>query len=183
MSLFLLSGVANADKWLCGTQKLKTSYFICGTFPDAHPDDWFNQYFYIVDDALNSGNGLRRVQFRELGGNVEFNDGNCTQGTIELFCSGDTHVFSFDKSNYSFHYMRDREARKNFRVSGRCTPFVNHETNSNMDFDDWMPFAEESEVAEQDWSVEEYLSDEEYIAYLQKFLVEVGFKPKDFLSQ
>ena len=68
-------------------------------------------------------------------------------------------------------------------MSGRCTPFVNHETNSNMDFDDWMPFTEESEVAEQDWSVEEYLSDEEYIASLRKFLVEVGFKPKDFLSQ
>ena len=49
---FLLSGVANADKWLCGTSKEKTSYFICGTYLNAYSDDSFRQYFYILDESL-----------------------------------------------------------------------------------------------------------------------------------
>ena len=50
-----------------------------------------------------------------------------------------------------------------------------------MDFSDWMALTDESEVAEQEWSVEEYLSDEEFTASILKFLAEVGFKPKDLL--
>ena len=183
LGIALLSNAAYADKWLCGTAKWKTINGICGTYPDAHPDDWFKQYFYIVDDTLNSEDGSHRVQFRELGGSVAFNNDNCTQGTIKLFCDGHIHNFNFDKLDYSFFYRRERETRRDFRVTGRCTPFVNHETNSNMDFNDWMDLEDESGLAEQDWSVEEYLSDEEFIASLRKFLVEVGFKPKDFLSQ
>lgn len=181
LSLLFLSGIAHADKWLCGTSKWKTINGICGTYPDAYADDWFKQYFYIVDDTLNSEDGSHRVQFRELGGSVAFNNDNCTQGTIKLFCDGDPHNFNFDKLDYSFFYRRDRENRRDFRATGRCTPFVNHETNSNMDFSDWMSLTDESEVAEQDWSVEEYLSDEEFTASILKFLAEVGFKPKGLL--
>ena len=183
LSLLFLSGTAHADKWLCGTAKWKTINGICGTYPDAYADDWFKQYFYIFDDTLNSEDRSHRVQIRELGGSVAFNNDNCTQGTIKLFCDGDPHNFNFDKLDYSFFYRRDRENRKDFWVSGRCTPFVNHETYSNLDFDDWMNLEDESEVAEQEWSVEEYLSDEEYIASIRKFLAEVGFKPKDLFHK
>ena len=183
LCLFLLSGVANADKWLCGTAKWKTINGICGTYPDAYADDWFKQYFYIVDDTLNSEDGSHRVQIRELGGSVAFNNDNCTQGTIKLFCDGHIHNFNFDKLDYSFFYRRDRETRRDFRVTGRCTPFVNHETNSNMDFNDWMDLEDESGLAEQEWSVEEYQTEEEYVAWMQKVLAEVGFNPEDLLGQ
>ena len=68
-------------------------------------------------------------------------------------------------------------------MTGRCTPFVNHETNSNMDFNDWMNLEDESGLAEQDWSVEEYLSDEEFIASIREFLAKVGYKSKDLFDQ
>ena len=185
--LFLLSNVAHADKWLCGTAKWKTINGICGTYPDAYADDWFKQYFYIVDDTLNSEDGSHRVQIRELGGSVAFNNDNCTQGTIKLFCDGHIHNFNFDKLDYSFFYRRDRETRRDFRVTGRCTPFVIHETNSNMDFNDWMALEDESGLAEQEWSVEEYLSEAEseaeFLAVMEKFLAEVGFNPEELLSQ
>ena len=61
LCLFLLSGVANADKWLCGTAKSKTYYFICGTYPNAHPDDWFRQYIYILDEATKNEDRSGRV--------------------------------------------------------------------------------------------------------------------------
>ena len=64
----------------------------------------------------------------------------------------------------------------------RCPPFVNHETDSNMEFDDWMLLKDERELAEQEWSVEEYLTDEEFKASIQKFLVEVGIEPKHLLK-
>ena len=172
LSLCLLSNVAHADKWLCGTAKWKTINGICGTYPDAYPDDWFKQYFYIVDDTLNSEDGSHRVQFRELGGNVAFNNDNCTQGTIKLFCDGHIHNFNFDKLDYSFFYRRDREIRKDFRVTGRCTPFVNHKTNSNMDFNDWMDLEDESE------EVQLGMSEDEFVAVIEKFLAEVGTNPE-----
>ena len=51
-----------------------------------------------------------------------------------------------------------------------------------MDFD-WMPLEDGSGLAEQDWSVEEYLSDEEFIASIQEFMAKVGYKSKDLFDQ
>ena len=162
--LFLLSGVAQADKWLCGTSKEKTSYFICGTYPNAHPDDWFRQYIYILDEAVKNEDGSGRVMLREVGGKVAFNGDVCSDSTeTELSCHVNGHYLSFDKTDYSFYYWHDFDywlrkeakraenqsksnvvvvdmsrnrftAKRDFRVSGICTPFVNHETHSNLDF-------------------------------------------------
>ena len=46
-----------------------------------------------------------------------------------------------------------------------------------MDFD-WMPLEDESGLAEQEWSVEEYLSEAEFVAVMEKFLAEVGTNPE-----
>ena len=156
--LFLLSGVAHADKWLCGTSKEKTSYFICGTYLDAYSDDSFRQYFYILDETAKNEDGSGKVMFREVGGKVAFDGDVCRDSTeTELSCHVNSHYLSFDKTDYSFYYWRDREAtsaenqsksnvvvvdisrnrftaKRDFRVSGICTSFVNHETNSNLDF-------------------------------------------------
>ena len=156
--LFLLSGVVQADKWLCGTSALKTTAFICGTYPGTWWDDDFKQYFYILDEAAKNEDGSGRVMFREVGGKVAFNGDVCRDSTeTELSCHVNSHYLSFDKTDYSFYYWRDREAttaenqlksnvvvvdisrnrftaKRDFRVSGICTPFVNHETNSNLDF-------------------------------------------------
>jgi len=158
--LFLLSGVAQADKWLCGTPKSHTYFFICGTYPNAYPDDWFRQYIYILDEAAKNEDGSGRVMLREVGGKVAFNGDVCRDSTeTELSCYVNSHRFSFDRTNYSFDYWHDKEskrtenqlksnvvvvdvsrsgsfsfAKRYFHVSGVCTPFVNHETNSNLDF-------------------------------------------------
>jgi len=163
--LFLLSSVVQADKWLCGTAKSKTSYLICGTYPNAHPDDWFRQYIYVLDEAPKNEDGSGRVMFREVGGKVAFNGDVCSDSTeTKLSCyinshPGDHQSFSFDRTNYSFDYWHDKKAKRAenqlksnvvvvdvsrsgslsfakryFHVSGVCTPFVNHETNSNLDF-------------------------------------------------
>ena len=158
LCLFLLSGVAQADKWLCGTAKSKTNYFICGNYPSTYPDDWFKQYIYILDEAVKNEDGSGRVMFREVGGKVAFNGDVCRDSTeTELSCYVNSHRFSFDRTNYSFDYWHDKEgkraenklksnvvvvdisrnrftAKRDFRVSGICTPFVNHETYSNLDF-------------------------------------------------
>ena len=167
--LFLLSGVAHADKWLCGTSKEKTSYFICGTYLNAYSDDSFRQYFYILDETAKNEDGSGRVMLREVGGKVAFNGAICSDSTeTELSCDVNGHHLSFDRTNYSFDYWHDfdywlrKEAKRAenqsksnvvvvdvsssgsfakggnkryLEVSGVCTPFVNHETNSNMDFD------------------------------------------------
>ena len=96
--------------------------------------------------------------FREVGGKVAFDGDVCRDSTeTELSCRVNSHYLSFDKTGYSFYYWRDREAttaenklksnvvvvdisrnrftaKRDFRVSGICTPFVNHETYSNLDF-------------------------------------------------
>ena len=164
--LFLLSGVAHADKWLCGTSKEKTSYFICGTYLNAYSDDSFRQYFYILDETTKNEDGSGRVMLREVGGKVAFNGDVCSDSTeTELSCDVNGHHLSFDRTNYSFDYWHDFDywlrkeakraenqlksnvavvdvsrsgsfsfAKRYFHVSGVCTPFVNHETNSNLDF-------------------------------------------------
>ena len=165
--LFLLSGVVQADKWLCGTSALKTTAFICGTYPGTWWDDDFKQYFYILDEAAKNEDGSGRVMFREVGGKVAFNGDVCRDSTeTELSCHVNSHYLSFDKTDYSFYYWHDfdywlrkeakraenqsksnvvvvdvsksgsfgRGDKRYLEVSGVCTPFVNHETNSNMDF-------------------------------------------------
>ena len=166
--LFLLSGVAHADKWLCGTSKEKTSNFICGTYLNAYSDDSFRQYFYILDETAKNEDGSGRVMLREVGGKVAFNGDICSDSTeTELSCDVNGHHLSFDRTNYSFDYWHDfdywlrKEAKRAenqsksnvvvvdisksgsfakggnkryLEVSGVCTPFVNHETNSNLDF-------------------------------------------------
>ena len=59
--LFLLSGVAHADKWLCGTPELKTTAVICGTYPGTWWDDDFKQYFYILDETAKTKMGQARL--------------------------------------------------------------------------------------------------------------------------
>ena len=165
--LLLLSGVAHADKWLCGTSKEKTSYFICGTYLNAYSDDSFRQYFYILDETAKNEDGSGRVMLREVGGKVAFNGAICSDSTeTELSCDVNGHHLSFDRTNYSFDYWHDfdywlrkeakragnqsksnvvvvdvsrsgsfgRGDKRYLEVSGVCTPFVNHETNSNLDF-------------------------------------------------
>ena len=156
--LCLLSGVAHADKWLCGTPELKTTAVICGTYPGTWWDDDFKQYFYILDETAKNEDGSGKVMFREVGGKVAFDGDVCRDSTeTELSCRVNAHYLSFDKTDYSFYYWRDREAttaenklksnvvvvdisrnrftvERDFRVSGICTPFVNHETYSNLDF-------------------------------------------------
>ena len=133
--LFLLSGVAHADKWLCGTPELKTTAVICGTYPGTWWDDDFKQYFYILDETTKNEDGSGKVMFREVGGKVAFNGDVCRDSTeTELSCHVNSHYLSFDKTDYSFYYWRDREAERDFRESGIFTPFVNHETYSNLDF-------------------------------------------------
>ena len=186
LCFFLITGVVQADKWLCGTPKSHTNFFICGTYPNAHPDDWFRQYMYILDEAPKNGDGSGRVMLREVGGKVAFNSDVCSDSTdAELSCHVNSHRFSFDRTNYSFDYWHDREAKRaenqlksnvvdrglelldmlkedldhlaaedlhklqrtvdmirrippfakrNFHVSVICTPFVSHETHSNLDF-------------------------------------------------
>ena len=168
LSLLFLSGIAHADKWLCGTSKEKTSYFICGTYLDAYSDDSFRQYFYILDETAKNEDGSGRVMLREVGGKVAFNGDICSDSTeTELSCHVNGHHLSFDRTNYSFDYWHDfdywfhKEAKRAenqsksnvvvvdvsrsgsfakggdkryLEVSGVCTPFVNHETNSNLDF-------------------------------------------------
>ena len=135
LCLFLLSGVAHADKWLCGTPELKTTAVICGTYPGTWWDDDFKQYFYILDETAKNEDGSGKVMFREVGGKVAFDGDVCRDSTeTELSCHVNSHYLSFDKTDYSFYYWRDREAERDFRVSGICTPFVNHETYSNLDF-------------------------------------------------
>ena len=160
LSLFLLCGVANADKWLCGTAKAKTYYFICGNYPSTYPDDWFRQYIYILDEAAKNEDGSGRVMFREVGGKVAFDGDVCRDSTdAKLSCRVNAHHLSFDRTNYSFDYWHDKEAKRAenqlksnvvvvdvsrsgsfsfakryFHVSGVCTPFVNHETNFSQEF-------------------------------------------------
>ena len=168
LSLLFLSGIAHADKWLCGTAKEKTSYFICGTHLNAYSDDRFRQYFYILDETAKNEDGSGRVMLREVGGKVAFNGDVCSDSTeTELSCDVNGHHLSFDRTNYSFDYWHDfdywprKEAKRAgnqsksnvvvvdlsksgsfakggnkryLEVSGVCTPFVNHETNSNLDF-------------------------------------------------
>ena len=113
LCLFLLSGVAHADKWLCGTSKEKTSYFICGTYLDAYSDDSFRQYFYILDETAKNEDGSGRVMLREVGGKVAFNGDVCSDSTeTELSCDVNGHHLSFDRTNYSFDYWHDKEAKR-----------------------------------------------------------------------
>ncbi len=85
--LLLLSSVAHADKWLCGIPKSHTYLFICGTYPNAHPDDWFRQYIYILDETAKNEDGSGRVMLREVGGKVAFNGDVCSDSTeTELSC-------------------------------------------------------------------------------------------------
>ena len=165
--LFLLSGVAHADKWLCGTSKEKTSHFICGTYLNAYSDDSFRQYFYILDETGKNEDGSGRVMLREVSGKVAFNGAICSDSAeTELICDVNGHHLSFDRTNYSFDYLHEfnywlrkeakrlenqsksnvvvvdiskcesfgRGNKRYLEVSGVCTPFVNHETNSNLDF-------------------------------------------------
>ena len=154
----LLSALRTKNKWLCGTPELKTTAVICGTYPGTWWDDDFKQYFYILDETAKNEDGSGKVMFREVGGKVVF-DGDVCRDSIEteLSCRVNAHYLSFDKTDYSFYYWRDREAttaenklksnvvvvdisrnrftaKRDFRVSGICTPFVNHETYSNLDF-------------------------------------------------
>ena len=135
---------------------------------------------------MKNEDGSGRVMFREVGGKVAFNGDVCRDSTdAELSCRVNAHHLSFDRTNYSFDYWHDKEAKRAenqlksnvvdrglelldmlkedldhlsaedlhklqrvvdmirrippfakryFHVSGVCTPFVNHETNSNLDF-------------------------------------------------
>ena len=101
--LFLLSGVAHADKWLCGTPELKTTAVICGTYPGTWWDDDFKQYFYILDETAKNEDGSGKVMFREVGGKVAFDGDVCRDSTeTELSCRVNAHYLSFDKTDYSF---------------------------------------------------------------------------------
>jgi hypothetical protein len=113
-----------------------------------------------LDEAVKNEDGSGRVMFREVGGKVAFNGDVCRDSTdAELSCRVNAHHLSFDRTNYSFDYWHDKEAKRAenqlksnvvvvdmdisrswsfakryFHVSGICTPFVNHETHSNLDF-------------------------------------------------
>ena len=102
---------------------------------------------------MKNEDGSGRVMFREVGGKVAFNGDVCRDSTdAELSCRVNAHHLSFD-------YWHDKEAKRAenqlksnvvvvdmdisrswsfakrfFHVSGICTPFVNHETHSNLDF-------------------------------------------------
>ena len=169
LSLFLLCGVAQADKWLCGTSSWWPAGpgWICGTERAENPERRYRQYFFVLDETRKDKDGLSRVVFREVGGKVAFNGDVCSDSTeTELSCHVNGHHLSFDRTNYSFDYWHDfdywlrkeakraenqsksnvvvvdisksesfgRGNKRYLEVSGICTPFVNHETNSNLDF-------------------------------------------------
>ena len=169
LCLSLLSGVAHADKWLCGTSSWWPAGpgWICGTDLAENPERRYSQYFFVLDETRKDEDGLSRVMFREVGGKVAFNGDICSDSTeTELSCDVNGHHLSFDRTNYSFDYWHDfdywlrkeakraenqsksnvvvvdvsksgsfgRGDKRYLEVSGVCTPFVNHETNSNLDF-------------------------------------------------
>ena len=137
LCLFLLSGVANADKWLCGTSSKWPAFgFTCGV-------DWeenfgkrrYSQYLFILDEIVNNEDGLSRVMFREVDGNVVFNGDVCIDSTeTELGCYNDSHYFSFFRKTHIFQYWRNPNTKDSFQVSGRCAPFEDHVASSYFDF-------------------------------------------------
>ena len=151
LCLFLLSGVVHADKWLCGTSsKMPARGFSCGV-------DWeenfgkrrYRQYLFILDEIVNNEDGLSRVMFREVDGNVVFNGDVCMDSTeTELGCYNDSHYFSFYRKYHDFHYRRNPHTKDSFRASGICTPFENQVANSYFDFTGAMQFKMTQRVGE-----------------------------------
>jgi len=137
LSLFLLCGVANADKWLCGTSS-NSPYgrgFSCGVDAEESRGKRFRQYFFVLDEAGKDEDGLSRVVFREVGGKVAFNGDVCSDTTeTELGCYNDSHYFSFFRKTHIFQYWRNPNTKNSFRVLGRCAPFEDHVANSYFDF-------------------------------------------------
>ena len=135
-SLFLLSSVAQADKWLCGTSS-NSPYgrgFSCGVDAEESRGKRFRQYFFVLDETGKDEDGLSRVLFREVGGKVAFNGDVCSDTTeTELGCYNDSHYFSFFRKTHIFHYWRSPRTKDSFRVSGRCAPFEDHVANSYFD--------------------------------------------------
>ena len=148
--LFLLSGVAQADKWLCGTSpKMPAGGFTCGVDRDENFGKRYRQYFFILDEIVKSEEGLSRVMFREVDGKVAFNGDVCVDSTeTELGCYKDSHYFSFDRKFLDFHYWRYPHTKDSVKVSGICAPFENHEPNSHFDFTRGMQFMMTQRVRE-----------------------------------
>ena len=137
LSLFLLCGVANADKWLCGTSSWWPAGpgWICGTERAENPERRYRQYFFILDETRKDEDELSRVVFREVGGKVAFNGDVCSDTTeTELGCYNDSHYFSFFRKTHIFQYWRNPNTKDSFRVSGRCAPFEDHVASSYFDF-------------------------------------------------
>ena len=137
LCLFLLSGVAQADKWLCGTSS-NSPYgrgFSCGVDAEESRGKRFRQYFFVLDETGKDEDGLSRVLFREVGGNVAFSGDVCIDSTeTELGCYNDSHYFSFFRKTHIFQYWRNPNTKNSFRVLGRCAPFEDHVANSYFDF-------------------------------------------------
>ena len=148
--LFLLSGVANADKWLCGTSsKWPVRGFTCGVDMEESRGRRYKQYFFVLDETVKNEDGLSRIMFREVDGKVEFNGDICVDSTeTELGCYKDSHYFSFYRKYHDFHYWRDPHTKDSFKVSGICAPFENHEPNSYFDFTRAMEFKMTQRVVE-----------------------------------
>ena len=149
--LFLLTGVAQADKWLCGTSS-NSPYgrgFSCGVDAEESRGKRFRQYFFVLDETGKDEDGLSRVLFREVGGKVAFNGDVCMDSSeTELGCYNDSHYFSFDRKFLDFHYWRNPNTRNSLKVSGRCAPFEDHEPNSYFDFTRAMEFKMTPRVSE-----------------------------------
>ena len=97
-SLFLLSSVAQADKWLCGTSSWWPAGpgWICGTDREENPERRYRQYFFILDETRKYEDELSRITFREVDGRVAFNGDVCSDTTeTELGCYNESHYFSY----------------------------------------------------------------------------------------
>ena len=136
LCLSLLSGVAHADKWLCGTSSWWPAGpgWICGTDRAENPERRYRQYFFILDETRKDEDGLSRITFREVDGKVAFNGDVCSDTTeAELGCYNDSHYFSFFRKTHIFHYWRYPHTKDSFRVSGRCALFEDYVANSYFD--------------------------------------------------
>ena len=69
LSLFLLCGVANADKWLCGTSSWWPAGpgWICGTDRAENPERRYRQYFFILDETRKDKDGLIAMDCKMYG--------------------------------------------------------------------------------------------------------------------
>ena len=137
LTLFLLCGVANADKWLCGTSSWWPAGpgWICGTERAENPERRYRQYFFVLDETRKDEDELSRVVFREVDGKVAFNGDVCSDTTeTELGCYNDSHYFSFYRKFQEFHYWRNPHTKDSFRASGICAPFEDHVADSYFDF-------------------------------------------------